>query len=388
MQRYTLLAKTLFGIEQILAEELKQLGTNNIQIKNRAVEFVGDKAMLYKANLHLRTAMSILKPIEKFYAHDPDRLYRRAKRIEWDLYFRANKTILIDCVSFGDNFPHSQFAALRLKDAIVDYFRSKHGTRPSVDKNNPDIRINLHIIDKQCSISLNSSGQNLNKRGYRTEQTEAPLNEVLAAGLVLYAGMQNHPVIHDPMSGSGTLAIEAAMAAANIAPGLKRKFSFEHWNDFDPELWKDIKTMAVKSKQPPQSEIIASDLDMKATNVCLRNAERAGVEQYMHIKNMDFFQSYPKAEGGLLIMNPPYGERLEHDKNITDFYNKIGDHLKQHYQGWEAWVFSGNIPALKHLGLKPSTKTKFFNGPMECRLHQYQLYTGSKKAKKNPSADT
>ncbi|MFO7790267.1 MAG: class I SAM-dependent RNA methyltransferase [Bacteroidales bacterium] len=380
MDTFRITAKTLFGLEEILADELHNLGAKDIKKQNRAVEFSGDKSLMYKANLHLRTALSILKPIEKFYAHDPDRLYRRAKRIDWDSYFPANKSILLDCVSFGENFPHSQFAALRLKDAIVDHFRSKHGTRPSVDKKNPDIRINLYIVDKQCSISLNSSGQNLNKRGYRTEQTGAPLNEVLAAGLLLHAGMQDHNVIHDPMAGSGTIAIEAAMIATNTAPGFKRQFSFEHWNDYDANLFKNIKTEALKNKQQATKTIIASDIDMQNTEICMRNAERAGVSRQMEIKNMDFFQSYPKSDAGMMIMNPPYGERLEKDKNITEFYKKTGDHLKHHYHGWEAWIFSGNLSALKHFGLKPSSKNKFFNGQVECRLHKYQMYSGSKKA--------
>ncbi len=383
MQQYTLLAKTLFGLEDVLSRELNTLGAKNIQIRNRAVEFQGDKSMLYKANLHLRTALSILKPIEKFYAHDPDRLYRRAKRIEWDAYFPPDKSILIDCVSFGDSFTHSQYAALRLKDAIADYFRNKHGKRPSVDKNDPDIRLDLHIVDKQCRISLNSSGQNLSKRGYRKEKTEAPLNEVLAAGLLQVAGMDNYPVIHDPMTGSGTIAIEAAMIAANIAPGIKRQFSFEHWTDFDAGLWKTIKSAAIKNKQAPDIQIIASDVNMQAVTIAMNNAERAGVENHLTLKNMDFFQSYPKTDQGMLIMNPPYGERLAKDKQITDFYKKIGDHLKQHYQGWDAWVFSGNLSALKQFGLKPSSKIKFFNGPMECRLQQYKLYSGSKKTGDN-----
>jgi putative N6-adenine-specific DNA methylase len=389
MQQNTLIAKTLYGLEDILSQELKALDAKHIQIRNRAVEFQGDNAMLYKANLHLRTALSVLKPIEKFYAHDPDRLYRRAKRIEWDSYFSPDKSILIDCVSFGDSFPHTQFAALRLKDAIVDYFRSKHSTRPSVDKNNPDIRLDLHIVDKQCRISLNSSGQNLSKRGYRREQTEAPINEVLAAGLLLYAGLENYPVIHDPMTGAGTFAIEAAMKSANIPPGLKRHFSFEHWNDFDPELWKNIKSDAIKNKQNLSGgaerrristvQITGSDIDMQAITAAMNNAERAGVENHLTLKNMDFFQSYPKSDTGMLIMNPPYGERLNQDKHITAFYKKIGDHLKQHYQGWDAWVFSSNLSALKHFGLKPSVKAKFFNGPLECRLHKYEMYSGSKK---------
>ncbi|MFO7880433.1 MAG: THUMP domain-containing class I SAM-dependent RNA methyltransferase [Bacteroidota bacterium] len=379
MSDYPMLAKTLYNLEDQLSQELKELGAGNIVKRNRAVSFTGDKRLMYEANLKLRTALSILKPIEKFFAFDPDRLYRRAKHIEWDQYFSADKTILIDSVSFGKNFPHSQFAALRLKDSIADYFMAKYKRRPSVDKQNPDVRINLHIVDKQCRISLDSSGQTLDKRGYRTEHTEAPMNEVLAAGLLMASNATEKDHIHDPMCGSGTIAIEAAMMAADIAPGFNRHFSFEHWSDFDTDLLHELKAEARRQQHKPKIKITASDLDMRAVEVTLRNATRAKVDKYMDIKNMDFFQSYPKAENGLLIMNPPYGERLEKDEQMPEFYKKIGDHLKQHYAGWEARVFSGNLHAIKLFGLKPSEKQKFYNGALECRLHRYDLYSGSKK---------
>ncbi|MFP4663572.1 MAG: class I SAM-dependent RNA methyltransferase [Bacteroidales bacterium] len=381
MSEFPMLAKTLYNLEDQLFRELEQLGAGDIVKHNRAVSFTGDKRLMYEANLKLYTALSILKPIEQFFAFDPDRLYRRAKHVEWDQYFDVDKTILIDAVSFGKFFPHSQFAALRLKDSIADYFMAKYKRRPSVDKQNPDVRINLHITDKQCRISLDSSGQTLDKRGYRTEHTEAPMNEVLAAGLLMTSNAMEKDEIHDPMCGSGTIAIEAAMMAADVAPGFNRHFSFEHWKDFDADLWKQIKGEARRQQHKPKIKIIASDLDMRAVEVTLRNATRAKMDKYMDIKNMDFFQSYPKKENGLIIMNPPYGERLEKDKHMPEFYKQIGDHLKQHYAGWEARVFSGNLHAIKMLGLKPSEKQKFFNGALECRLHRYDLYSGSKKEK-------
>jgi len=367
------------GMEAILSEELKQLGAKDIKAQTRAVFFSGDEAMLYKANLHLRTALRILKPIESFYAHDFGRLYKRIKRIEWDNYMQVDQTFAIDSVTFGKYFKHSLFTSLKVKDAIADYFREKTGERPSVDRDNPDILISIHIVDRQCTVSLDSSGKPLDKRGYKQEITEAPLSEVLAAGLILNSKWDGTCDFIDPMCGSGTLAIEAALIAGNIAPGKYRNFAFENWSDFDATLWHDIKQEASNNEKAIQCKISASDIHMQVAEIAAKNIKSAGFEDLIQVKNMDFFQSRPTADKGILIMNPPYGERLERDKDMIDFYKQIGDHLKTFFAGWDAWIFSGNKEAIKHVGLKPCEKLNFLNGSIECKFHKFELYKGSER---------
>ena len=380
-ETFQMTAKCMSGMENILAKELYNLGAKDIKTQTRAVLFTGDQLLMYACNLYLRTALRILKPIDRFYAHDFGRLYKRVKRIEWENYMSVSNSFAIDSVTFGRSFKHSHFTSLKVKDAIADYFREKTGDRPSVNKDNPDILISIHIVDNQCTVSLDSSGKPLDKRGYKQEITEAPLSEVLAAGLILSSGWKGECDFVDPMCGSGTLAIEAAMIAGNIAPGKFRSFAFQNWFDFDEKLWNNLKEDAIEFEQEIPVKISASDIHMQVAEIAERNIKSAGLGNAIKVKNMDFFQSRSTADKGILIMNPPYGERLDKDQDMPEFYKRIGDHLKQYYSGWDAWIFSGNKTAIKQVGLKPSRKLMFLNGSIECKYHKFEMYKGSKSGK-------
>jgi putative N6-adenine-specific DNA methylase len=310
-------------------------------------------------------------------------LYQMVQSIQWDEYMSTSQTFAIDGVTKGEVFTHSQFVALKSKDAIVDQFRAKYGVRPSVDVENPDIRINVHIADTTCTISLDSSGISLGKRGYKSRQVQAPLSEVLAAGIIMLTGWDKKTPFIDVMCGSGTFPIEAALIARNIPPGSFRTFTFENWNDFDPLIWSRIKREAKRDIIPLESGIIhAYDIDQKAIDISWENAQRAKVENQITFKTQDFFKSNPEIENGLIIMNPPYGQRLEDPDDIIPIYQDIGSQLKKAYNGCDAWILSGNLDALKFIGLKPSRKIPLFNGPIDCRLNKFELYHGSKKAAK------
>ena len=382
MKKFDIIAKTLFGFENILADELQALGASNIELLTRAVKYQGDMAMLYKSNLHLRTAIKILKPIATFEILNETELYESIKSIAWDQYMSADKTFAIDGIVSSEKFTHSQFVALKSKDAIVDQFREKTGARPSVEIEDPDVRINVHIADTTCTVSLDSSGKSLGKRGYKLEQTFAPLSEVLAAGMVILSGWDREREFIDPMCGSGTIPIEAALFAGNIAPGKFRSFTFEKWNDFDSALWKKIKAEAEQQEKPIKAIIKGFDIDRKAIRIELANAERAGVDKYITFDRIDFFKTKPETDNALVLMNPPYGERLEEREEMIPLYQEIGTHLKHSYDGADAWILSGNLEALKFIGLRPSKKIKLYNGPIECKFHKYELYRGSKKASK------
>lgn len=373
-EKFQMTAKCMAGMEDILANELRDLGAEKIQKQTRAVIFTGDQMLMYAANLYLRTALRILKPIDKFYAHDFGRLYKRIKHIEWEQYLDPNMSFAIDSVTFGKYFKHSHFTSLKVKDAIADYFRDKTGERPSVDRDNPDILISIHIVDRQVTVSMDSSGTPLDKRGYKKEITEAPLSEVLAAGLLLSTGWKGECDFVDPMCGSGTLAIEAAMIAGNIAPGKFRSFAFQNWDDYNEELWQNLVDDAIEYEREIPIKISASDLNMQVADVAKINVESAGLEKVIEVKNMDFFQSKAKSEKGIVVMNPPYGERLDKDADMVDLYNRMGTHLKFNYSGYDAWIFSGNKTALKHFGLKTSKRLAFLNGSIECKFHKYELY--------------
>lgn len=372
----------MFGFEELLASELEDIGATDIEILTRAVRYRGDKELLYKSNLHLRTAIKILLPINTSITYDEGRLYRNVKRIDWSKYFSTEQTFAIDGVTSGDVFTHSQYVALKAKDAIVDRFREETGVRPSVDTENPDIRINVHIMDRSCTISLDSSGISLGKRGYKTTQVAAPLSEVLAAGLIMFTGWKGETDFMDPMCGSGTIPIEAALIAKNIAPGKFRDFSFQNWRDFDDQLWDRLKKEAEENEMAFDGNIIGFDQDGQAVNIARDNARIAGVNDIVNIKHQDFLKTEGYENDVLILMNPPYGERLEADEDMNQFYSEIGTHLKHSYEGNDAWIFSANFQALKHVGLRPSKKIKLYNGPLEARLHKYELYRGSKKIKK------
>lgn len=380
MATYDIIAKTQFGFEAILAKELKSLGATSIEVLNRAVKYRGDDALLYKSNLCLRTALKILKPIAIFEANNEQELYDKVKKIRWDAHFGVNQTFAIDGTTKSYIFNHSKYIALKTKDAIADQFREKYGKRPSVDTVNPNLRINIHISDRDCTISLDSTGTSLDRRGYRLSRTEAPINEVLAAGIIELSGWDKVSDFYDPMCGSGTFAIEAALMAANVPIGALRNFAFEQWNNFKPNLWEEVRRQANDKIRPIKCKIFASDIDTKALSTAKENAKKAGVYELINFKEEDFFQSSAQSEKGWMVMNPPYGERLAQDEIVT-FYKEIGSRCKQHYQGFEASIISSNLEALKFFGLKPSLKTVLFNGALECKLHQYSLYKGSREGK-------
>lgn len=382
-QDTSFLAKTFYGFEPLLEKELRKLGAKNIKSINRAVSFEGDLGFLYKANLSLRTALRILMPIGRFPVKNQTDLYRAIDRIDWSKWFSAEQSFIIDVTLFSDHFNHSLFVAQKAKDAIVDQFSKREGKRPSVTTENPDIRIQLHLQGDQLTISLDSSGNSLHQRGYRIETNIAPINEVLAAGMLLHSGWEGKTYFYDPMCGSGTLAIEAAMIACNIPPSLNRTtFSFMNWKNFDAELFEVIRNSCLSKVKEFRGHIYASDKAPSAVRKAQENIENAGLEEYISVVRSDFFFADRPSEVPLhIVFNPPYGERLPIDADV--FYGKIGDTLKKEYQGCEAWFITANIEALKSVGLRPSRKIKMFNGKLESRLVNYELYQGSRKASKS-----
>ena len=382
-QDTSFLAKTFYGFEPLLEKELRKLGAKNIKSINRAVSFEGDLGFLYKANLSLRTALRILMPIGRFPVKNQTDLYRAIDRMDWSKWFSAEQSFIIDVTLFSDHFNHSLFVAQKAKDAIVDQFSKREGKRPSVTTENPDIRIQLHLQGDQLTISLDSSGNSLHQRGYRIETNIAPINEVLAAGILLHSGWEGKTYFYDPMCGSGTLAIEAAMIACNIPPSLNRTtFSFMNWKNFDAELFELIRNSCLSKVREFRGHIYASDKAPSAVRKAQENIENAGLEEYISVVRSDFFFADRPSEVPLhIVFNPPYGERLPIDADV--FYGKIGDTLKKEYKGCEAWFITANIEALKSVGLRPSRKIKMFNGKLESRLVNYELYEGSRKASKS-----
>ncbi|MEC4084836.1 THUMP domain-containing class I SAM-dependent RNA methyltransferase [Myroides odoratimimus] len=376
-----MVAKTFFGFEEVLAKELQLLGALNVQQGTRMVSFKGDKGFMYKANLSLRTALKILKPIATFAVYNEANLYKGVQSIDWSEYLSANQSFVIDATVFSDNFNNSQFVALKAKDAIVDQFRNKSGVRPSIDKDYPDLRINVHLQKDLCTISLDSSGASLHHRGYRTATNIAPINEVLAAGMLLMSGWDGRSDFMDPMCGSGTILTEAAMIACNIPANINRKeFAFERWNDWDAELFDKVQESLLKRIREFHYTIKGYDKAPSAVLKAIDNVRNANLDEYIEIKTANFFDTQKETEGPLhMVFNPPYGERLDID--LERFYREVGDTLKQGYPGTEAWFITGNVEALKFIGLRPSRKIKLYNGKLEARLVKYELYEGSKKGK-------
>ncbi|MGE0078940.1 MAG: class I SAM-dependent RNA methyltransferase [Bacteroidales bacterium] len=380
MEKFEIIATTLFGLEEVLANELRAIGAEDVEVLSRAVRFKGDNALLYKSNLLLRTAVKVLKPIDSFYAANEKQLYDKIKRTDWEQYFSYKKTFAIDASVHSEVFTHSKYVALKAKDAIADQFREKSGIRPSVNTENPDLRINIHVSDRDVVVSLDSSGVPLGIRNYKQQQTQAPISEVLAAGIILLSEWDKKCDFIDPMCGSGTFPIEAALIANNIPAGRNRGFGFESWIDFDEKTWDAVKAEAESKIVSSDVKIFAQDIDNRAIDITIANAKRAGVKGMITFDRTDFFNSSHICEKGLVVMNPPYGERLQLDE-ITNFYKEMGSRLKHFYQGCDAWVISANYDALKNFGLRPSRKIKLFNGSLECRLQKFELYRGSKKAK-------
>ncbi|MFD2561153.1 THUMP domain-containing class I SAM-dependent RNA methyltransferase [Aquimarina rubra] len=376
-----MVAKTFFGFEEILAKELTNLGAQKVQVGNRMVSFYGDTGFMYKANLCLRTALKILKPVTSKKIRNEKDLYDFIQSIRWEEYLDTNDSFAIYATVNSTIFTHSQFVSLKSKDAIVDKFRKETGHRPSVDTDHPDLTINIHIQQDLCTVSLDSSGGSLHHRGYRTATNIAPINEVLAAGLLLLSGWDGQCDFLDPMCGSGTFAIEAAMIACNIPANLNRKeFAFEKWLDWDMDLFEKIEEASLKKTRDFHHSIIGFDKAPSAVRKAKENVENANLTDFVKIKEGNFFESVKEEDKKLhMVFNPPYGERLELDEE--KFYAQIGDTLKQSYPDTNAWFITSNLEALKYVGLRPSRKIKVFNGKLECRLVKYEMYAGSKKAK-------
>lgn len=379
---FKMVAKTLFGFEELLAQELRNLGARDVKIGVRNVSFSGDKGFMYKVNMGLRTAIKILKPIKSFRVANEQDLYNQIKKMPWEDYMTNKGSLAIDATVHSTLFTHSQYIALKSKDAIVDRFRDQTGERPNVDLRFPDLKVNIHIDKQMCTVSLDSSGESLHKRGYKTATNIAPINEVLAAGLILLSGWDGQSDFMDPMCGSGTILIEAAMIACNIPPNLMRKeFAFERWQDWDVDLFEKIEGSLLSNTRDFHHKMLGYDKSPSAVRKAQDNVKNAHLDEFIKIKHEDFFKTQKAGESHLhMLFNPPYGERLDID--MEAFYSDIGSTLKHGYSGTNAWLITSNLEALKHVGLRPSRKIKLFNAKLEARLVKYEMYAGSKKAKK------
>ncbi len=377
-EEYTMIAKTFKGLENVLANELLQIGANNIQVQRRAVQFTGDKRLMYKANLWLRTASRVLKPIAVFKALDADEVYDHIKQIDWEEYISCDSSIAIDSTVYSDTFKHSRYVTYRAKDAVVDFFMERYGKRPSVKIDNPDLYINIHIAQTCVTVSLDSSGESLHKRGWRAGQTEASINEALAAGMLLMAGWDGQRDFVDPMCGSGTFLIEAALIALNIPPGIYReRFAFERWKDFDAELFETLYNDESSAREF-KHHIYGSDHSFYAIRVAEKNIKNAGMQRYISLQQIAMQELKPQTESVLVVTNPPYGERID-PKNIFQLYEEIGSSLKHKFTGSTAWIISSNEEALNRIGLKPSKKVSLLNGELDCLFVRYDLFSGSHK---------
>jgi putative N6-adenine-specific DNA methylase len=375
---FELIAKTMQGLEEVLAREITDLGGDNVQVGRRMVSFTGDNQMMYKANLHLRTALRVLKPIATFKAQNPDQVYDEVRKIAWEKYFAVNRTFSIDTVVFSDLFRHSKFLAYRVKDGIADYFTDISEKRPSVRLTNPDIYINVHVAHDTCTISLDSSGESLHKRGYRLDQTEAPLNEVLAAGMLLLAGWDGKKDFIDPMCGSGTLLIEAALIALGIPPGIYRKgFAFEKWQDFEAEVFEDVLQDESGEKDFGFS-IYGSDISPLAISIAKKNIENASLGKYIYLETLPIQKLSKVPEKGLLVTNPPYGERIS-SNDLLGLYEGIGERLKHAFPGYSAWILSYREECFERIGLRPSLRLPLMNGALECEFRKYEIFEGKRK---------
>ena len=387
MQKFEMVAKTLQGLEEVLAEELRNLGATEVEPGLRMVSFKGDLETLYKANFCCRTALRILKPFYKFFASSPEELYEMAKEFDWSSILGPDKTFSVDAVTYSDEISHSRYATYRVKDAISDWFQDRYGDkRPFVNTTDPDIIINLHIAGNRVTLSLDSSGESLHKRGYRVGQTEAPINEVLAAGIILLSGWRGETPFVDPMCGSGTFLVEAALIAANINPGIFRShFAFEKWKDFNPEIFDSIYNDD-SAEREIQVPIIGADISPKAIAVAEANIKNARVHKDVELRVMSIDQWEEAPAGGVLVTNPPYGERLN-PENITGLYSTLGDKLKHVFTGYHAWIIAHRDEHFRKIGLAPSQSIPMLNGSLECRLTEFVIFEGKKKEFRRAGGD-
>lgn len=378
-QEYDMVATTLFGLEPVLKKELIKLNAKKIKVGNRCVHFIGDKKLMYKANIELRTALKILKHLKTFKAKTEKEFYNNISRIKWHQIFDISKTFSVSSTINSQYFTHSNYVSLITKDAIVDQFRKKYNTRPSINLKNPDLNIHIHISDKKCNVSLNSSGASLHKRGYRSKVFTAPMNEVLAAGIILLSNWNVNQKFINPMCGSGTILIEAGLIAINRAPNIYRKsFNFQNWKDYDEKLLQELKSQIIKNEIHFNSVIDGFDISASAISIARNHVLNMKLAHIIKIQGLDFFKSTGN-ENSIVIINPPYGKRITLKK---DYYKQIGDTLKQNYTNTHTWIISSELEEVKKIGLRPSKKTKLFNGPLECKLLKYELYKGSKKSNK------
>lgn len=379
--KFQMLAKTFKGLEPVLADELIRLGADDVKTERRAVSFTGDKAMLYKANMWLRTASRVLVPIASFMAKDADAVYAEVKKMDWRLYMSVSTTFAIDTTVYSETFRHSKYVAYRVKDAIADYWTEQEGKRPNVKISDPDLQLNVHIAGQRVTLSLDSSGESLHKRGYRSATTEAPVSEALAAGLLLMAGWHGQSDLYDPMCGSGTFLIEAALIAQNIAPGVFRQgFAFERWDDFDAELFEQIYNDD-SAERPFTHHIYGSDAAFYAVRAAQENIKAAGQQRFIDVRQIriqELKQERP-TDGALVIINPPYGERLQQNRDMQALYREMGSALKHHFTGATAWILSANEEALRAVGLKPAKRIHVLNGELECYFNKYELFQGDRK---------
>lgn len=377
-----MIAKTMAGLEDVLAEELIGLGANNLEIGKRMVSFEGDLALMYKANIQCRTALRILRPVYEFKAKTTDDIYKKVKAMNWFEHLTEDSTFAIDAITFSDYFTHSKFVAYRVKDAIADYFMQRTEKRPSVNVENPDLLINFHVAHDKCTLSFDSSGESLHKRGYRVAQTEAPLNEVLAAGMILKTGWRGESDFIDPMCGSGTLLIEAAMIAMNVPPGIYRQnFAFEKWKNFNADLFETIYNDD-SGEREFKHKIYGSDISSEAIAIAAKNVKNAGLEKCIDLKVMPF-ENYTEApsENAILVTNPPYGERIK-PEDLFGLYENIGERLKHVFMGYSAWILSYKKECFDKIGLKPSKKIQLVNGSLQCEFRKYDIFAGKKYPKK------
>ena len=387
MTEFKIIVKTFQGLEEVLAKELINLGANNVEIGRRMVAFTGDKEMLYKANFCTRTAVKVLKPIKEFKAKDADEVYEEAKKIDWEKYMDVKSTFLVDSVIFSENFRHSKFVAYRVKDAIADYWREKSGgDRPNVVISNPDLRIHVHIAEDEVTIALDSSGESLHQRGYKTATVQAPLNEVLAAGLIMLTGWDGECDLIDPFCGSGTILIEAALIAQNVYPGVFRKeYAFEKWKDFDADLFDRIYNDDSQEREFDH-KIYGYDINRQVVQIATNNVLNAGVKDIVSVEQRDFYEFEQPLDKAIMITNPPYGDRITTD-DIFDLYETIGKNLKRNFVGNDAWIISHHEELFDKIGFRPSTKYALFNGSLECEFRKYQIFDGKLKERREEGLD-
>ncbi|MBA4187464.1 MAG: RNA methyltransferase [Planctomycetaceae bacterium] len=363
------------GLEPMLARELTALGASTVEPGRGGVSFHGDSALLYRAGLWLRTAVRVLRPILEADVFSSDELYDAVRTIQWEQYLTPGHTLAVDCNVRDSAITHSQYAARRVKDAICDQFRERLGIRPSVDPEQPMVGFNLHIHKDHAILSLDSSWSSLHKRGYRPIQTIAPLNEALAAGLLMQTGWSPEMPLVDPMCGSATFCVEGAWMALNRAPGLTRKwFGFQGWPEFNRELWNAIRDdarAAVRKDLP--APICGSDVHPGAIDLANQNARNAGVGHLLHLERKDLGQARPPANcpPGIVICNPPYGERIGEEKEWVPLYAKLGRVIGEHWPGWKLFVFTSNDMLARKVKLPVKQRTPFFNGKIECQLWEY-----------------